>query len=324
MKAPPIAMILGLLLVGCAADGGSRSDPPAVPTPADTPAPPRIGPDGPEPPDVGPLVAYGERHRDVFGGLYVEPPGGNRVVMLFTDDLEAHAAEVNDILPGTRVRQVAFTEAALVQLLESFDFEALAAEGIEMVGGGVDTIGNKVTLELKSNDPTVELRLEAAHGRMLDVTVYPLPGEWTNARDGDGWRLLTAGQVANSEAYTVRAATSADEFTEMLAALELEMPASPAVDFGEEIVVSFGHGVGSSCPEVRLDGVGIEDGVVYSATSDPLAPRACTSDLAGAAVFVVALDRDALPPDGFTLRLSRETATCADCGFSEEIEVSLP
>jgi hypothetical protein len=318
-----------MLLVGCGTGAGpSATADPAGSTVTDaapaTPPPVRIGPDGPEPPDIDGLIAYGNRHRDVFGGLYLDPPGGTRVVILFTADLETHRQAVNDILPGTQVRQVRFTEAALVALLESLDFEALEAEGMQMVGAGLDTIGNKVTLELKSNDPTIELRLELAQAGMLDVTVFPVPGEWANASEGDGWRLLIAGETGNQEAYTVRAATDADAWDEMWAALDLDGQ-PPAVDFAEEVAVSFGHGIGSSCPELRLDGVGIQDGVVFSETSDPLSPRACTDDLAATAVFVVAVERSSLPDDGFTLRLSRTTVTCgAECGFTEEIEVPLP
>lgn len=75
--------------------------------------------------------------------------------------------------------------------------------------------------------------------------------------------------------------------------------------------------------EVRLDDVVITEEAVFSEISDPLSPRACTSDLVGAAVFVVAVARDALPSDGFTLRLSERSTTCTDCGFTEEIEVAL-
>jgi hypothetical protein len=68
---------------------------------------------------------------------------------------------------------------------------------------------------------------------------------------------------------------------------------------------------------MRLDGVAIQGGVVFSETSDPLSPRACTADLAGAVMFLVAIERDALPTDGFTLRLRQD-----DIG--ESIEVPLP
>jgi hypothetical protein len=292
------------------------------------PPPGRVASDGPgeplpEPGSIEDLQAYGTENADQFGGLYIDPPGGTSVVMLFTADLERHHDAINAILPGTRVRQVEHTEAELTALLKSLDFEAMGAEGIEMVSASVDVIGNRVELEAKSNDPTAELRLELAHAGMLDVTIHPLPGEWANVAEGDGWRLLAAGSVGNQEAYTVRAATGAASWDEMWAAIGLEGEA-PAVDFADEVAVSFGHGIGSSCPEVRLDGVSIRDGVAFSETSDPLTPRACTADLAATAVFVVAIERAALPEDGFSLRLSKTTTTCADCGFSEEIEVPLP
>ena len=326
MKARSLLAILCLLLAGCGLGAGASAtarpaETDAVPA---TPPPVRIGPDGPEPPDTAGLQAYGAEHADQFGGMYIDPPGGSSVVMLFTSDLESHHAAVNAILPGTRVRQVEHTEADLVALLESFDFQALQDQGIQMIGGSVDVIGNRVELEVKSNDPTVELRLELAHGGMLDVTLFPVPGAWANVTEGDGWRLLSAGETGNQEAFTVRVATGADAWDEMWTAIGLE-GAAPAVDFADEVVVSFGHGIGSSCTELRLDGVAIQDGVVFSETSDPLSPRACTADLAASAVFVVAVERASLPDDGFTLRLARTNVTCgADCGFTEEIEVALP
>ena len=326
VKARSRATILGVLLAGCGIGSGPSAtmDPNLTDAAPATPPPVRIGPDGPEPPDTTGLQAYGAEHADQFGGMYIDPPGGSSVVMLFTADPERHQAAVNAILPGTRVRQVEHTEAELVALLESFDFQALQAQGIEMIGGSVDVIGNRVELEVKSNDPTVELRMEIAHGGLVDVTVYPLPGAWANVTEGEGWRLLTAGETGNQEAFTVRVAKDADAWEEVWTTIGLEGP-PPTVDFAEEVAVSFGHGIGSSCRELRLDGVAIQDGVVFSETSDPLSPRGCTADLAAAAMFVVAIERASLPDDGFTLRLSRTTVTCgADCGFTEEIEVPLP
>ena len=270
----------------------------------------------PEPGTIEDLMAYGRDHVDQFGGLYIDPPGGTSVVMLFTADLERHQAAVNAIVPGTRVRQVAHTEAELTALIESLDFEGLEADGIQMVTAAVDVRGNRVTMDVKSNDPTVELRLELAHAGLLDVTVHPVPGPWANVESGEGWRLLVAGQAGGQEAYIVRAATDAEAWGEMWATIGLE-GAAPAVDLADDVVVSFAHGIGSSCPEIRLDGVTIAGGVVFSETSDPLGPRACTADLAGAVVLVVAIARDALPDDGFTLQLRAD-----DIG--EAIEVPLP
>jgi hypothetical protein len=316
-----LALVMAIPLVACggvAAPGTSEgADPrPSELAAVETPPPPRMGPDGPEPPDVEDLVAYGNRHRDVFGGLYIDPPGGSSVVMLFTRELETHQRAVNDLLPGTRVRQVRFTESELRALQEELSQSLFGQEGIELLTVSVDTVGNQVEVALKSDDPTLELKLEAAHGGMLDASVFPFPGPWANAESGDGWRLLATGDELG-EAYTVRAARTASEWEGLWRAIGIDGE-RPAVDLDDDVVVSFGHGLSRSCPELRLDDVVIEGGVVYSVTSDPLAPRNCTDDLSAAGVFVIALDRDALPADGFTLRL------CADCGFVEELEVRLP
>lgn len=143
---------------------------------------------------------------------------------------------------------------------------------------------------------------------------------WRHTAAGEGWRLVGGG-FSREEAYTVRAATDGAAWERMWAEIR---PAAnrPAVDFAEEIVVSFGHGIGS-CRELRLDGVVIDDETVYSLVSDPHAPRACTSDPTISVVFLVALRRDALPEEGFVLRLHEKPVTCDGCGFAEEIRVDL-
>lgn len=310
-----VAVVIGMAIAGCS---GGEAQSPTAPTPT------VVGSGRAEPIALGRgiegLQAYGRDHPGEFGGLYIDPPGGQHVVILFTANLAQHALAVEAIQPGTTLRQVAHTERELTEVLEGIDFEALAAQGIEMVSAGLDTIGNRVTLDAKSNDPTAELRLEAAHGGLLDVTIFPIPGEWRNAADGDGWRLLVAGESV-SEAYVVRAATDADAYAALWDAIGLAGDA-PAVDLASEVVVSFGHGIGSSCRELRLDDVRIDEGMVFSVTSDPLEPRACTSDLAGAAVFLVAVDRGAAP-GGFTLWLN-EYAASRGGDFSAPVEVAFP
>lgn len=148
------------------------------------------------------------------------------------------------------------------------------------------------------------------------------PGEWSNRTSGDGWRLLANGRVDADEAYLVRAATDEAGYAGIWRELTLAGSAPPA-DLSEEVVVSFAQGIGSSCPELRLDDVMIDDGEVSAAMSDPIvdefgSPRACTADLVGAVVFVVALQRDAVPADGFVLWLSEAAKP-----YTEPIEVEL-
>lgn len=284
----------------------------------------RIGPDGPELPDqVAALQAYGAEHAQEFGGLYVDDQSRGSFVMLFTDRLDDHRAALAEIWPRVTVRGVRFSEAELRALQDQLGAELLGAEGIELLSVGVDIIGNSVQLALKSDDPTLEQRLESAHAGMLDASVFPLPGPWANVESGEGWRLLAVGD-GRAEAYTVRAATTPSELDALWATLALAGD-RPAVDLDRELVVTFGHGLSQSCSELRLDGVVIEEGVVYSQTSDPLAPRGCDADLSAATVFVAAIDRGSVPADGFTLQLTRDGGPgCLDCGFAPILEVELP
>ena len=318
-----LAIVMCVVLAACA-EGGAGSPGSSAPEPT-VEVSIRIGPDGPELPEeaVADLQAYGAEHADEFGGLYVDDQGQGSFVMLFTDNLDEHAAALAEIWPRVTVRGARFTEAALIELLESPGIRGIGGDGVEFLSAGLDTMNNRVTLDLKSNDPTLELRLELEFGGMVEVSVYPIPGPWENVADGEGWRLLAAGEAGPEEAYTVRAATDEAAWLDMWAAIGLAGE-PPTVEFENEVAVSFGHGIGSSCPEMRLDGVDVGGGVVFSRASDPLAPRSCTADLRGAATFVVALQRDALPEDGFTLQLSETSVTCPDCGFTEQIEVPLP
>jgi hypothetical protein len=77
------------------------------------------------------------------------------------------------------------------------------------------------------------------------------------------------------------------------------------VDFVDHIVVWFAEPHGSSCPERRLDDVVVDSdaAVVYPLLVDPEANMACTSDLAGAWQFLVALERSRLPAGPFHVQL---------------------
>ena len=284
-----------------------------------------MGPDGPELPEdaVAALNAYGAQHVVEFGGLYVDDQSQGSFVMLFTDRLEEHAAALAEIWPRVSVKGVRYSEAELRELQDTLGRELFGADGIELLSVSVDIMANVVQVALKSDDPTLERRLEAGHPGMLDASVFPLPGPWANVEHGDGWRLLAVGD-GRTEAYTVRAAVNATEWDALWATLQLDVP-RPEVDLGSEVVVSFGHGLSQSCSELRLDDVRVADGVVYSVTSDPLSPRGCNLDLSAGAVFVVALDRAALPADRFTLQLDAEgNPGCAeDCGFTPVLVVEL-
>jgi hypothetical protein len=209
----------------------------------------------------GRLIAYGARTPDEFGGLWME---GGTVVLCFTADLDAHRQATAALAPGLQVdiRHCANSEAALKALQQRIvdDMPELRAMGFEFNSAGLDTINNVVRLEVKSNLPNAIELLAARYGPLLVADVYPIPGAWQNAAGGSGWRLVAAGIARDSgAAYSVDHAVDAPSFAALWASLD-PVNDVPTVDFGTEIVAVFVDGIGSSCPEVRLDEVVIDHG----------------------------------------------------------------
>jgi hypothetical protein len=274
------------------------------------------------------LVMYGAREHEQFGGLWVNEPGVG-IVVLFTGDLDRHRQALSALARGLpfEVRQARFTESELRALQMQLAHDIQTIPGTEMISVALDVRRNVVVLEAKSNDRALEARLEAAHAGRLDAQIYPMPGVWHNVPGGPGWRLVSAGTSRHGgvQPYSVTFAAEEGGWLELW---ELIAPgaAAPPVDLTTEIVTVFAEGIGSSCPEVRLDAIVIDAarGVVHGAFSDPLAPRTCTADLAGAAVFVVALSREALPDSPFVLRLHSEPMRCGDCPDEVTVDLSEP
>ena len=150
---------------------------------------------------------------------------------------------------------------------------------------------------------------------------------WHDRSAGEGWRLLAKETVRGPDrAYVVNAATDLDGYRDLWRDIGF-IGTRPDADMDTDVVVSFAHGIGSSCPELRLDDVVIDGSEVYSVASDPIvdafgSPRACTADLVGVVTFVVAIDRAALPEDGFTLWLT-DAARQGQLN-SDPLEVRLP
>jgi hypothetical protein len=277
---------------------------------------------------TGAVQRYAAGEPDVFGGLYLD---GGLTVVQFTDDLARHDAALQalGIAAGRyRLEQVDNTEAELLELQREISDE-LASGGIagaQFVSSSVATIDNVVEVTVKSNDPDLERQLRARYGdaEVLDLVVAPLVEDWEQPDAGDGWRLLGHGRVA--ESYTVRVASDPDELAALWETLGIA-GAPPEVDFAQALVVSFVQGIGSGCPEMRLDGVEVDGDAVFPRLSDPLAPRNCTADLVGGQAFVVALDRESLPGTPFRVRLAPpdQPLPCGgDCGSGAPAEVRIP
>jgi hypothetical protein len=271
--------------------------------------------------DHGLIDAYTAKHRDEFGGLFIDQPGGGVLVVLFTDRVDEHRAAIERLaLPGARVRvdRAAFTEDELndAQTALNPGRSIWAEQGIGFVSSWVDISENRVGVTVKSANPDAAAIIEAAGppGAIV-VEIYPPDGPWTNAQAGDGWRLLVAGRspLGMAVGYAEQAADLAREWT------RFGLPNEPPVLNADEVALIFSAGIGSTCVDRRLDALVIDadEPAIYPMISDPLAPRGCTTDLIGGVAFVVAVARDRLPAAPFAVRLGPEPLSCAADGCPE-------
>jgi hypothetical protein len=120
---------------------------------------------------------------------------------------------------------------------------------------------------------------------------------------GDGWRLIGWARGGTPTAPLIGADAEA-ALSEMGMIRIAGTTPPPGHD---EVSVLFTHAVSSSCPQVRLDGLRIDEGVVEALLTDAADSfhlGGCTDD-ANPVVWWLALERDALPPGTFTLRTEK-------------------
>lgn len=322
----PIAVLMMIALGACARLGGTPYT-----TPATTTSPNPSFPDGPPADEGGQVVqAYGDAHPDEFAGVYYDRENGGRLVARFTDNLDLHRQALDALLgsPGqVLVLDAVFTEAALAAIVESMgrDYQHLVERGINFVSGGVDVIHNRVEVLVKSDDPDAESTLQAyGPPGSIVVDLYPADKPWTQPMEGPGWRLL--GVFDTGLPYTVGFAVDDAHLATEWQRYGLSGD-PPAWDPSREVVIILSDGIGSTCVELRLDGMvlDVDARVVHGEFSDPYQPRGCTADLAGGKTFVVAVARDQLPPSPFTLQIHADPMPCdPDCASGPaSLEVDL-
>jgi hypothetical protein len=273
--------------------------------------------------EVGPLAWYGVQHSDQFGGVY---QGGGTIVLMFTNDIDAHTAAAEAIAPDAtiRVERVEHTEAELWAIMDRIeaDQELFDERGIVLNGHGLYTMENIVDLEAKAPNPEeAERWLEDRYGDGFEASVIPLPAPWAQEFSGPGWRLMAHGPWGR--VYSVGVAQTPDE----LAGLWSDWPAPdqpPEFDAETEIVALLSPSVSGSCPEIKMDRVVFDrdDHRVMGEFSDPLGPRACTLN-AMSYTFVVALEREALPESPFELWLSEDAGELECCADEAIVEIAV-
>jgi hypothetical protein len=267
------------------------------------------------------VQVYGDAHSNEFAGVYFDNANGGQLVARFTGHLERHQEALDSLLGSHALVVVvgaAYTQAALQAIVDSLgaQYKQLAAQRIQLMSASVDVIHNNVEIQAKSDDPRAKFVLQA-YGQpgAVVVALYPADKPWTQPSSGPCWRLI--GAFDSDLPYTVAVAVNPAQLATQWQRYGL--PGNPpAWDPSGELAVILSEGIGSSCPELRLDGVVVDANarLVYGRFSDPLAPRVCTADLVGAKTFVVALAKDKLPPSPFTLLLDKACESGCGQGLS--------
>ncbi|HEX2221600.1 MAG TPA: hypothetical protein VHK06_03675 [Candidatus Limnocylindria bacterium] len=325
-----VAALCVVALAGCGDAAPTQPELASGPPVASLP-PSSVPPEGREPGAPPPLpaearvpelLAYASRHGDQFGGLYLDRRQ-RAVVMLFTDDLAAHRQAVAEIAPeGVLIVPARYSEQELNAILDRLvaDLAARGA-GVNLIGASVDVAGNRVEADVTSDDLTLEAAVELAYGGAVDLTVFAVPGAWAQPEAGDGWHVVAHGEARFSD-LPAGVARDPAEYGELWSVTGLAGE-PPTIDFEREIAAAFRVPFGSTCREVRLDRILFdrERAAVIAVISDPLAPRACTADLVGEHVFVVALTRTDLPGERFELWTGEEP--CRTCQPPGVVEIDL-
>lgn len=152
------------------------------------------------------------------------------------------------------------------------------------------------------------------------------PPEGPQQEAGDGWRLL-ASEKGAAPPYSTGVATTPEQVSRELGAAGVGA-ADVEIDLEQEVLVWFGAPYGSSCDDLRFDGIVVvgeaDDPRLYAEVVDTSGAMACNDDLVGGWAFVVAVDRGVLPSGPFTVQLDAddppagfpEAATSVDADLS--------
>lgn len=310
------AILLVVIGIAVAACGIERSDEPLAPVSAGFPSCE----------DVPVITAPAEAYRDTpmyvqnempieevqswaaaqpgYEGIWIDREHNGWLTVAFSENAADRQSDLESMFPGDGVVAVEVDQTAeeladlqarvseqLSQILDSFATGSYESKGVVGVDVGV------LTPEI------VEALAERFEGEPLcvdgrDPTTVPTPGP--QPQEGEDWRLL-ADEAPAGEPYRTGIATDEASLQTLWERIGLQAPL-PTVDFETEIVVWFGAVYGSSCPDIRLDDVVVEGALLYAVIVLPNPPVACTAD-ANAHAYVVAIERESLPPGPFAIQL---------------------
>lgn len=247
---------------------------------------------------------WAEQYPD-FVEIWIDREHNGWVSAGFTGDVADRQAEIEELFSddGVVAVHLPWTSGSLVDL-ERRVIEELGTE-LEILGTSVDALRGFVSVVIPVlDDASLNAIVDRFPGERICVeglepenVVAPGP----QPESGDGWRLLlNSDQVG--DIYRVGLAWDPQSLEALLAGIPGLSDLDPDldVDFQDEVVVWFGAVHGSSCPNLRLDDVVVNDDLVHAEIVNTDNALACTDD-AIPQTYLVAVERSRLPAAPFYL-----------------------
>ena len=243
-----------------------------------------------------------------FEEIWIDRGHFGWITVAFSVDAETRQAELEAEFPEVGVVAVGvdWTMAGLQdlqarvseELSPIFDHSSWISVTQGVVGIGVGVLKEDRVVAVNERFTGERVCIEGT-----DPAGAPVEGPQPVA--GEGWRLL-ADERGFGQPYRTGIATDETAYERLWIEIGLTRE-RPAVDFDSEVVIWFGAVFGSSCPDLRLDGVTFdhERGLVFADIVLVDQPPACTAD-ANPVAFVVAVDRSMLPIGSFAIQLDSE------------------
>lgn len=242
-----------------------------------------------------------------YEGVWVDRDHLGWVTLAFSQDADQRQADLLERFPdvGVVAIPVEHTDKELRKLKRRVsrkvgDVLRSWVIGTDITSNVVELDANVVTDELvtllESNFAGTPLCVNGPNPEDL-----PAPG--AQPTEGDGWQLVGHLQ-SDGPSYRTGIATDQSQLEALWATAG--MPGEvPELDFTDDVVLWFAEPHGSSCSNLRLDDVIVDDArsLVYPLIVMPDAPMMCTADLAGAYQYFVALERNRLPESPFMIQL---------------------
>jgi hypothetical protein len=246
--------------------------------------------------------------RPGFEEIWVDRDHLGWITVAFSVDAEARQAELEELFPevGVVAVDVDWTTAELEELQRRVGEEIAplfpVSSGIYTMQG---VVGIGVGVLNEERIAAVEARFAGEAICVEGADPGDVPAEGPQPQAGNGWRLL-ADEQGVGQSYRTGIASDQASYEELWTDIGLSSQ-PPSVDFESEVVIWFGAVYGSSCPNLRLDDVVVDQELALVHAKIVLLGglQACTAD-ANPRAYVVALERAMLPSGAFAIQLGAD------------------